>query len=89
MNGRKRRKEKVVFGKSNQKGDFYMHTVPMQEVSHLSLDACCFLLMGKCKFTPFTPFPGPDSKRCLAANVNSRRQEENHLTCYPQDTKHI
>lgn len=53
----------------------------MQDVPYLSLDAYCFLLTGKCKFTLF---PGPDSKRCLEANVNSTRQEESHLTCYPR-----
>ena len=81
----KGRKEKVVFGKSNQKMRFfYLHTISTQEVPHLSLDAYCFLIMGKCKSVPFS-----DSKCCLTAKVKSRWHGENHLTCYPQDTKHI
>lgn len=66
---RKARKEKIIFGKSNQKGDFNLHTILTQKVPHLSLVAYCFLLMGNCKFVPF-----PDSKYYLAAKANSRKQ---------------
>lgn len=87
--------EKRKDGRKDRRKRSYLAKVIKKEICTCMLFQCqryhisalmpiCFVLMGKCKFTLF---PGSHSNHCLTANVNSRRQEENHLTCSPQDTK--